>query len=88
MDSFGQKIFFVDKNIILVNSYALMVPDIFPMVPGVCPMVLKRVHMMSYNVKKWHHMIRHHGVVQGSGQGIFPPRRFLPLHQLPGDDLT
>ena len=29
-----------------------------------------------------------HGAVQGSGQGLFPPRRFLPLHQPPGNDLT
>jgi hypothetical protein len=29
-----------------------------------------------------------HGAVRGSGQGLFPPRRFLRLHQPPGDDLT
>ena len=30
----------------------------------------------------------HHGAVQGSGQGLFLPHRFLHLHQSPGDDLT
>ena len=29
-----------------------------------------------------------HCAVQDSGQGRFPPRRFLPLDQPPGDDLT
>ena len=32
--------------------------------------------------------IVHHGAVRGSRQGLFPPRRFLPLHQPPGDDFT
>ena len=29
-----------------------------------------------------------HGAVRGSGQGLFPPRWFLRLHQPPGDNLT
>ena len=29
-----------------------------------------------------------HGGVPGSGQGLFPPRRFLRLHQPPGNNLT
>ena len=33
-------------------------------------------------------IIGNHSAVQGSGQGLLPPRRFLPLHQPPGDDLT
>ena len=32
--------------------------------------------------------IRLHGAVRGSGQRLFPPRRFLPLHQPPENDLT
>ena len=33
-------------------------------------------------------LITKHGAVRGSRQGLFPPRRFLRLHQPPGNDLT
>ena len=34
------------------------------------------------------HIYLFHCAVQGSGQGLFPLRWFLPLHQCSGDDLT
>ena len=48
--------------------------------PCIDPLVIWSVPGLS--------LVLPHGAVQGAGQGLFPPRPFLCLHQPPGDNLT
>ena len=54
---------------------------------GFCPSSIVREEVSM----KWMdrpNVTEMHGAMQDAGQGLFPPQRFLRLHQPPGDDFN